>query len=202
MVSITKSSTGCGAPREPCCERKYAAVFVRQLCARFPLFVTPFPQQKITRATSIRLGGEYYCFQRKRDLPEGESGLTDVFENRQRDSVQATGNGRKWESSYSECDRRRVRQKHGLLLVGAERFRDNKSCDLEPNRISENRNRGGEISQEKSPSRFCALRAHSVITACPRLLRAGRRCFQRCSPFVPFPEVLSARFLAARSSLA
>jgi hypothetical protein len=62
--------------------------------AQFPLFVTPFPQQKITRATSILLGREYYCFQRRRDLPEGESGLTDVFENRQRDSVQATGNGR------------------------------------------------------------------------------------------------------------
>jgi hypothetical protein len=160
MVSITKSSTGCGAPREPCCERKYAAVFVRQLCARFPLFVTPFPQQKITRATSIPLGREYYCFQRKRDLPEGESGLTDVFENRQRDSVQATGNGRKSESSYSECDRRRVRQKHGLLLVGAERFRDNKSCDLEPEPdLRKSEQRGRDLAREIAPSFLCAPHA-------------------------------------------
>jgi hypothetical protein len=62
-----------------------------ELCAEFPLFVTPFPQQKITRTTSIRVGGEYYWFQRKSDLPEGESGLAAVSENRQRDSVRATG---------------------------------------------------------------------------------------------------------------
>ena len=31
---------------------------------------------------------------------------------------------------------------------------DDKRCDLEPNRISENRNREGEVSQEKSPFRF------------------------------------------------
>jgi hypothetical protein len=35
---------------------------------------------------------------------------------------------------------------------------DDKRCDLDPNRISENRNRGGEVSKEKSPSRFCAYR--------------------------------------------
>ena len=60
---------------------------------QFPLFVTAFPQQKITRTTSIPVGGEYYWFQRKSDLPEGESGLAAVSENRQRDSVRATGNG-------------------------------------------------------------------------------------------------------------
>ena len=50
--------------------------------AQFPLFVTPFPQQKITKAASIPVGGEYYWFQRKSDLPEGESGLAVVFETR------------------------------------------------------------------------------------------------------------------------
>jgi hypothetical protein len=62
-------------------------------CAGFPLFVTSFPQQQITKAPSIFVGEEYYCFQRKSDLPEGESGVTVISENRQRDSVQATGNG-------------------------------------------------------------------------------------------------------------
>jgi hypothetical protein len=171
-------------------------------CARFPLFVTPFPQQKITRATSIRLGGEYYCFQRKRDLPEGESGLTDVFENRQRDSVQATGNGRKWESSYSECDRRRVRQKHGLLLVGAERFRDNKSCDLEPEPdLRKSEQRGRDLAREIAPSFLCAPHALGPHRLPSLFAGLGAGAFS-CSPFVPFPEVLSARFLAARNSLA
>ena len=68
------------------------------LITQFPLFVTPFPQQKIIRTTSIPFGGEYYWFQRKSDLPEGESGLTAAFENPQRDSVQATGDGRRLEA--------------------------------------------------------------------------------------------------------
>jgi hypothetical protein len=39
----------------------------------------------------------------------GESGLAVVFENRQRDSVQATGEGWRCESSCSACCHRRVR---------------------------------------------------------------------------------------------
>jgi hypothetical protein len=42
---------------------------------------------------------------------------------------------------------------------------DDKRCDLDPNRISENRNREGEVSQEKSPSRFCACRKWMRIRA-------------------------------------
>jgi hypothetical protein len=52
-----------------------------------------FPQQKLVGTTGIPVGREYYLFQRKSDLPEGEGGLTVVFENRQRDSIRVTGNG-------------------------------------------------------------------------------------------------------------
>jgi hypothetical protein len=66
-----------------------------ELLGEISTFVIPFPQHKIVRATGIPVGREYYWFQRKSDLPEGEGGLTVVFENRQRDSIQATGNGRR-----------------------------------------------------------------------------------------------------------
>jgi hypothetical protein len=94
-------------------------------------FVTSFPQHKIVSTPEFPVGREYYLFQRKSDLPEGEGGLTVIFENRQRYSIQATGNGRRLKAlAASGILRSEVKAR--ASLVGAKRFQDNKRCDLGP----------------------------------------------------------------------
>jgi hypothetical protein len=60
------------------------------------------------------------------------------------------------ESSYSECDDGKVREPRAPL-AGSNNSEVAISCDLAPNQIFENSDRGGEISKEKSPLRLCEV---------------------------------------------
>lgn len=97
---------------------------------RFPLFRRNFHKTKFATTTGFCGSTEYYSFQRRSNLPEGESRLTAVLESRQRHSLWATRKRQQKGSSYNECDHERVTEKRASL-VGTKRFRDGGSCDLE-----------------------------------------------------------------------